>query len=139
MAVRYFALLMGVAFILAGVGGFIPGITQPAHTDMPSMTLSTNYGLLLGLFPINLAHNLFHLSLGIWGLAAFRRYEAARTFSKGLAVTLTALTVMGLLPALNTTFGFLPLFGHDIWLHALEAAAAFYFGFIHRERKYEYQ
>jgi Domain of unknown function (DUF4383) len=36
---------------------------------------------------------------------------------------------MGLIPVLNTTFGFIPLFGHDIWLHALIAIGAAYFGF----------
>ena len=33
-------------------------------------------------------------------------------------------TVMGLIPGLNTTFGLVPLYGHDVWLHALTAAAA---------------
>ncbi len=138
MAVRYFALLMGVAFTLAGVGGFVPGVTLPPNGDMPGLALPASYGLLLGLFPINLLHNLIHLGLGIWGLAAWRGYESARRFARGVAVVLAVFTVMGLLPALNTTFGVLPLFSHDIWLHGLEAAAAFYFGFIYKEVRYEY-
>lgn len=127
MAARYFALLMGIAFVLAGVGGFIPGITQPAVTDS---ILPTTNGYLLGLFPINAVHNLVHLSFGIWGLLAYRTYATARTYSRGLAIILGIFTVMGLLPAVSTMFGLMPLFGHDIWLHALEAVIAFYLGYI---------
>lgn len=41
---------------------------------------------------------------------------------------------MGLIDPLDTTFGLVPIFGNDIWLHAVSALAAAYFGFIHRER-----
>ncbi len=34
---------------------------------------------------------------------------------------------MGLIPVLNTSFGLIPIFGHDVWLHALFALAAAYF------------
>ena len=41
---------------------------------------------------------------------------------------------MGLVPALrlDTTFGLVPLYGNDIWLHALLAIGAGYFGFARR-------
>jgi hypothetical protein len=125
MPVRYFALLMGIAFILAGVGGFIPGITA-----MPESATPPTDGYLLGLFPINAVHNLVHLSFGIWGVLAYREYASARAYARGLSIVLGIFTVMGLLPLTSTTFGLMPLFGHDIWLHALEAVVAFYLGFI---------
>lgn len=34
------------------------------------------------------------------------------------------LTVLGLIPATNTTFGLVPIDGHDVWLHALLAVVA---------------
>jgi hypothetical protein len=37
---------------------------------------------------------------------------------------------MGLLPQLDVTFGLAPLFGHDVWLHGVEAVAAGYIGFV---------
>ena len=42
------------------------------------------------------------------------------------------LAVMGLIPAANmwNTFGLIPIHGHDVWLHAVIAAAAAYFGFV---------
>jgi hypothetical protein len=39
------------------------------------------------------------------------------------------LTLMGLLPFLNTTLGLAPIHGNDIRLHALLAAVAANFGF----------
>jgi hypothetical protein len=41
--------------------------------------------------------------------------------------------VAGLVPGLNTMFGLVPLFGNDIWLHALLAGIAAYFGWVHRD------
>ena len=38
------------------------------------------------------------------------------------------LAVLGLIPATNTLFGFVPLHGHDVWLHAGTALIAAYFG-----------
>jgi hypothetical protein len=83
---------------------------------------------LLGLFPVNLLHNLVHLGVGIWGLASGNSFPRARGFARGLAVFYGLLTVMELFPGLHTMFGLVPLFSHDIWLHALTAVAAAYFG-----------
>jgi hypothetical protein len=37
------------------------------------------------------------------------------------------------LARLYTTFGLIPLYGHDIWLHAVLAAVGAYFGFMRRD------
>ena len=127
-AVRTFALVAGVAYVAVGLLGFIPGITQPPPAGAPDLVLDAGYGYLLGLFPINVLHNLVHLAIGAWGAAAYRSFGAARLFARGLAALYGLLTVLGLLPVLNTTLGLIPIFGHDVWLHALTAAAAAYFG-----------
>ena len=54
----------------------------------------------------------------------------ARNYARGLAIFYGLLAIMGLIPGLNTTFGLIPIFGHDIWLHALSALVAAYFGFM---------
>ena len=46
------------------------------------------------------------------------------------AVFYGILAVMGLIPQLGTTFGMIPVSGHDVWLHALTAIAAAYFGWM---------
>ena len=48
---RYFSLTIGILFVLAGIGGFLPFITQPAPNDAMPLHVMTSYGLLLGLFP----------------------------------------------------------------------------------------
>jgi hypothetical protein len=127
--IRYYTLLVGVAFTIAGVGGFIPIITQPIPADAPRLMVEANYGLLLGLFPINVLHNLFHLAIGIGGLLTFRNIVYARHFLQVFGTALIILMVMGLIPQLNTIFGLVPLFGHDIWLHGLEGIIALYLVF----------
>ncbi len=129
MATRYFALVAGIAYVLVGLLGFVPAATQAPPADAPGLTVANGYGYLLGLFPINLLHNLVHLAVGIAGLAAYRSRGGARAFARGLAIFYGLLAVMGLIPGLNTTLGLIPIFGHDIWLHALTALLAAYFGF----------
>lgn len=42
------------------------------------------------------------------------------------------LAVMGLVPGLDTTFGLIPLFGNDVWLHALTGIVGLITGFTAR-------
>jgi hypothetical protein len=127
---RYFALIVGVAFILAGIAGFLPFFTPHAPPEAPHLIVDTSYGLLLGLFPVNIIHNLFHFAVGVMGVLAFRSYPSALKFSRFLGITLGVLTVMGLISSLSTGFGLWPLYGHDIWLHGLEAVIGIYLGFF---------
>lgn len=96
--------------------------------------MKSGYGYLLGLFPINVLHNVVHLLIGGWGILVFRQEWGARRFAQSLTAIYGVLAVMGLIPVLNTTFGFIPLFGYDVWLHALTAAIAAYFGFSQKRR-----
>jgi hypothetical protein len=43
------------------------------------------------------------------------------------------LMIAGFIPGLSTMFGLVPLFGNDIWLHAVLAGVAAYFGWVHRD------
>jgi hypothetical protein len=125
--VRYFALVYGIVFLLVGIAGFVPGFVAPPEAGR-DLTIATGFGRLFSLFPVNLLHNLVHVAFGIWGLAAYRSFPASRTYARAVAVIYGVLTVMGLIPVLATTFGLIPLYGHDVWLHALLAVVAAYFG-----------
>jgi Domain of unknown function (DUF4383) len=133
MNTRNFALVFGVVFLLVGIAGFIPALVSPVHSGHPDIAVDSGYGLLLGLFPVNILHNLVHVLFGIWGLAAFRSLGGARLYARGVAIIYAVLTIAGFVPGLNTLFGLTPLFGNDIWLHAVLAAVAAYFGWVHRE------
>lgn len=129
MGARYFALISGILYICVGLAGFVPGMVATPGTGGPHVALNAGYGYLLGAFPINVLHNIVHIAIGLWGLASYRSYLGARNYGRGLAIFYGVLAVMGLLPVLNTTFGLIPIFGNDVWLHALTALIAAYFGF----------
>lgn len=130
MATRYFALIWGIVFLAITASGFIPGAWVPAPAHYPEIAVDSWYGAALATFPVNILHNLVHLVFGIWGIMAYRDWDKARTYAKAVAVVYAIFAVMGFIPVLDTTFGLVPLFGNDIWLHILLAAPAAYFGFI---------
>jgi hypothetical protein len=130
--VRTFALIFGIIYLLVGVLGFIPGLYTHT-TDMPHPSVEAGHGYLLGMFPINILHNIVHLLIGVWGLAASRSIGGARLFAQVLAVFYGLLAILGLIPATNMTFGLIPIHGNDVWLHALTALIAAYFGFVARD------
>jgi hypothetical protein len=78
---------------------------------------------------VNTLHNVVHLLFGLMGLAAWSA-GYARTYFQVLAVSYAVLAVLGLSDATNTTFGLVPLWGADVYLHAAIAIGAFYFGFV---------
>jgi hypothetical protein len=125
MSTTRFALILGIGFLVVGIAGFVPGLLSPMETDLAVNAMS---GRLLGLFPVNILHSLFHVVFGIWGIAAYRSWSGARAYCRVTAVVYAVLVVCGLIPGLSTFFGLIPLHGHDIWLHALIAIPAAYFG-----------
>jgi hypothetical protein len=127
--VRYFALAYGIVFLLVGIAGFIPGLVAPPRVVGPEeLAVDEGFGRLFGLFPINVLHNLVHVAFGVWGLAAYRTFSASRLYARAVAVIYAILAVMGVIPGLNTLFGLVPLYGHDVWLHIVLAVVAAYFG-----------
>lgn len=128
MGPRYFALVVGIVYLLVGLLGFIGPLN--AYTG-PDLAVDAGAGNLLGLFPINILHNIVHLAIGAWGLASYRSISGSVMFARGLAIFYGLLAILGLLPApFNTTFGLIPIHGADVALHALTALVAAYFGFM---------
>ena len=125
--IRYFALAYGIVFLLVGIAGFVPGLVT-APQPAADVAVEEGFGRLFGLFPVNVLHNVVHLAFGVWGLAAYRTLSAARVYARSVAVIYAIFAIMGLIPLLNTTFGLVPLYGHDVWLHILLAVVAAYFG-----------
>ena len=133
MQTRYFALIFGIAYIVAAASGIIPGLLVRSP-DLPPITVDALYGRALGLFPVNVLHTLVHLVIGLWGVIAWRTFAQAQLYARSLAIIYGVLTVLGVIPATSTMFGLVPLFGHDIWLHAGTALIAAYFGWIAERR-----
>jgi len=106
--------VFGVIFIVVALLGFItPGGM--------AMAMAPDTGLLLGVFPVNLLHNIVHLLFGVWGLAASRSWSGSKSYFTIAGAIYAVLTVVGFLSP--SGFGLVPLGGNDIWLHAVLAIA----------------
>jgi hypothetical protein len=122
--VKRVALVFGIVFLLVGILGLLqPGGRQMGADPAPH--------ILLGLFPVNLLHNIVHLLFGIWGIAASRSFSGARSYAQIGGVIYIVLAVLGFVAP--TTFGFIPIGGNDIWLHAVLGIALAYFGFTAKD------
>ena len=121
--VQTVALVYGVIFLLVGIVGLLmPGGREMDVTD-PAM--------LLGMFPVNLLHNVIHALFGVWGLVAARSWAGAKTYCQVAGVVYLLLVLLAFVDP--TTFGLVPIGGNDVWLHALLAVPLLYFGFTSRE------
>jgi hypothetical protein len=109
------AFVFGLAFLGAGVLGFIPGITTNlgdikfAGNDSPSE--------LLGIFQVSILHNIVHLLFGIAGIAMSRSWDSARTYLLGSGVIYLVLFAYGLLVGSNDDANFVPINNADDLLH----------------------
>jgi uncharacterized membrane protein len=115
--------------VLIGLLGFVPNLMS-LSVSIPAIAIKGGYAYLFGLFPLNLWHNIIHLIVGTLGIIAYRRWEDARLFAQGLTIFYALLAVLGLIPHTQTMFGYVPIFGNNVWLHGLTALVAAYFGYI---------
>jgi hypothetical protein len=104
-----FALIIGLAYILAGVFGFI------------------------GSFALTKLLGGLYLAVGLWGCAAWAGAASAVHYARSIAILFGALALLALSlflnPALGAFLKLMPLGGQDFWLHAATASLAAYFGF----------
>jgi hypothetical protein len=132
MAISTFALIIGSFYLLAGMLGFFPAfLSTPLSTD-PSLTVDLHYGYLFGLFPVNFLHNIVHVMIGVAGLLSWRGLFPTREYCQFLAGFFGFLTLSAFLPGGDTMMGFVPIFRHDIWLHAVSAGLGAYYGWFYR-------
>jgi hypothetical protein len=103
------ALIFGIVFLLVGILGFIPGITEDAPGDFAG---EDSEGSLLGVFQISVLHNLAHAAFGI-GILAARKHATALTYLLVGGIAYLGLFLLGILGAMD----WLPADDTDDWLH----------------------
>jgi hypothetical protein len=109
MTVQRVAQVFGWIFVLVAVWGFfVSGGSMEEGGDAPAI---------LGLFPVNVLHNLAHLLLGVWGILAARSFGAARSYARIAGILYVLLAVLGYIDP--SGFGLIPLGHGDIGLHAV--------------------
>jgi len=115
--VQRVAQIFGVIFLIIGIAGFF-------------FSMSMDEAMLLGMFPVNVVHNIVHLLFGLWGLAAARSFAGAKSYAQIVGVIYLVLAVLGFVDP--TGFGLVPIGGNDIWLHAAIGLVLSYVGFTAR-------
>jgi membrane protease YdiL (CAAX protease family) len=113
------AMVFGIAFLAAGILGFIPGIT----TDYGDLSFAGNdsQAQLLGLFQVSVLHNVVHILFGVAGLVLARTWEGARGYLLGSGVIYVVLFLYGVIVDSGSDANFVPINGADNVLHLLLA------------------
>jgi Domain of unknown function (DUF4383) len=112
---RRIATVVAATFVLVGILGFIPGITQ--NFDQMEFAGHESGAELLGLFQVSVLHNIVHLLFGLVGLALARRADAARIFLIGGGLIYLGLVVYGMVVDHATDANIVPVNDADNWLH----------------------
>ena len=119
--VQKVSMLFGIVFICVGVLGFF-------YTGMSMDSEMATAPRLLGIFPVNAAHNIVHILFGVWGVVAARNTRNARLYCQLSGALYLVLAALGFV--LPTTLGFIPIGGNDIVLHAVLGLALTLVGFM---------
>jgi hypothetical protein len=131
--VQIAAYVVGVAFLLPGVLGFIPGITT--NYEMLDFAGHHSGAKLLGIFGISVLHNIVHLAFGIAGVVFARTFTGARRYLIGSGVIYLLLSIYGLLIDHESAANFVPIDSADNWLHLVLAVGMLALGFVLGRRR----
>jgi hypothetical protein len=111
-AVQVAARAAGVAFLLVGLAGFVPGLTTDLYDGL-EFAGGEGTSELLGLFAVSVLHNLVHLLFGIAGLALAATPNGARSYLLGGGGLYLVLFLLGVVGGGE----WLPTNRADDWLH----------------------
>ena len=113
--IQSFASWTGTAFLVIGILGFIPGVTDQFAELKAAGHRST--AQLFGVFDVSILHNLLHVVLGIAGLWLARTWAGARVYLIGGGALYLALWIYGLAVGRDSSANFIPVDSADNWLH----------------------
>lgn len=109
------ALIFGIVFLLVGIAGFIPGLTQ--NSDTLQWAGHEGHAMLLGIFHVSILHNVVHLLFGVAGLILARTPGSARHYLLWGGIIYLVLFLYGLFVDYDSAANFVPLSDANNWLH----------------------
>ena len=112
---RRIATVVAATFLLVGILGFIPGITQ--DVDLMEFSGHESGAELFGIFEVSVLHNIVHLLFGVVGLALARTAIGARRYLIGGGIVYLVLWIYGLIIDQTSSANFVPVNTADNWLH----------------------
>ena len=125
---RIVVLIFGAVYVVVGLLGFLgdPIVAEANHADMQSAS-----GDLLGLFPINVVHNIVHLAIGAFLLWGATQHDRAILSARVVGAVYLLVGLLGFV--VPDTFSLMPIGGNDIWLHLATAAVLLGVSFMNEE------
>jgi Domain of unknown function (DUF4383) len=114
--VKTLGVVFGTAFLLGGILGFIPGVTED--------------GMYFGIFMVNTAHNILHIISGaMFILASIAGARPARLWFQIFGAFYAVIAVTGFWVGDGMIFGFISNNRYDAWGHSGLALAMLLIGF----------
>jgi Domain of unknown function (DUF4383) len=114
--IRTLGMLSGILFLLGGILGFVPGITEDE--------------MFLGIFMVNTAHSFMHIASGaIFLIASVLGARAARLWFQIFGAVYAAVAVMGFKVGDGMILGLISNNRNDNWGHAVLALVLLLIGF----------
>ncbi|RDI46543.1 DUF4383 domain-containing protein [Aquicella lusitana] len=113
---RIIAVIFGIAFIFAGVAGFLPSLAPD--------------GFLLGYFQVNAMHNLVHIISGVIAIMAATSHKYSRLYFQVFGIIYAIVTIIGFARNGDLSFIMMQFNTADNILHLVIALVALYLGFF---------
>lgn len=126
MQLKNFSVWAGGFYLLIGILGFVPFLVSEPPTNAPKMYVTSAFGQLFAIFPVNSLLNILHVIMGVIGLYAFTSQDSSKAYAQWCAGIYGVMSIFGMLPFSKTFIGLLPLYSHNIWLHGVTALVATY-------------
>jgi hypothetical protein len=115
MSLKNFSLLFGVLFLVIGVLGFVPGVTNDEN-------------LLLGIFQVSALHNIIHILSGVAALVAASAETHSQLYFRVFGVVYALVATIGWIQS-DTVLGLIDVNTADNLLHTCLAVAILGIGF----------
>jgi hypothetical protein len=117
--VQVVTMVIALVFLLVGLLGFVPGVTQ--NFDSMSFAGHHSEAELMGLFQVSILHNLVHALFGVVGFLAARSITGSVMYLLWGGAIYLVLWIYGLVIDLDSAANFVPVNEADNWLHLVLA------------------